>query len=88
MLTIERGMFVASLLSFEELTMSTALANCFLHAQVNGKLRATIEMPKDVSKEGAVAAAQALPALAKHLDGKAVKKIIYVPSKILNLVVK
>lgn len=68
--------------------MSIALADCFLHAQVNGKLRATVELPKDVSKDDAVAAAQALPAMAKYLDGKAVKKIIYVPSKILNLVVK
>lgn len=56
--------------------------------QVNGKLRATVELRKDVSKDDAVAAAQALPAVAKYLDGKAVKKIIYVPSKILNLVVK
>ena len=79
---------MASLLSFEELTVSIASAKCCLHAQVNGKLRATIETPKDVSKDAAVAAAQALPALAKYLDGKDVKKIIYVPSKILNLVVK
>lgn len=56
--------------------------------QVNGKLRATLELPKDVSKDDAVAAAQALPVMAKYLDGKAVKKIVFVPAKILNLVVK
>lgn len=51
-------------------------------------MRATLELPKDVLKDDAVAAAQALPAVAKYLEGKAVKKIIFVPSKILNLVVK
>ena len=59
-----------------------------VHVQVNGKLRATLELRKAASKEDAVAAAQGLPAMAKYLDGKDVKKIIYVPSKILNLVVK
>ena len=59
-----------------------------LHVQVNGKLRATLELPKDVSKDDAAAAAQALPTMAKYLEGKVVKKIVFVPSKILNLVVK
>ena len=67
---------------------STALPDYPVHAQVNGKLRATLELPKNVFKDDAVAAAQVLPAVAKYLDGKAVQKIIYVPSKILNLVVK
>lgn len=56
--------------------------------QVNGKLRATLELPKGVSKDDAVAAAQALPTLAKYLEGKVVRKIVFVPGKILNLVVK
>ncbi len=55
---------------------------------MNGKLRATLELPKDVSKDDAVAAAQALPTVVKYLEGKDIKKIIFVPSKILNLVVK
>ena len=55
---------------------------------MNGKLRATLELPKGVSKDDAVAAAQALPVMTKYLEGKAVKKIIFVPAKILNLVVK
>ena len=56
--------------------------------QVNGKLRTTLELPKDVTKEDAVAAAQKQPSVAKFLDGKQVVKIIFVPCKILNLVVK
>lgn len=65
-----------------------AFAYHTVHVQVNGKLRATLELRKDASKDDAIAAAQGLPAMAKYLDGKDVKKIIYVPSKILNLVVK
>ena len=53
---------------------------------MNGKLRATLEVSKDVSKKDAVATAQALPAVAKHLEGKAVKKILFVQCKMLNRV--
>ena len=65
----------------------------FLHtacvcAQVNGRLRATLELPKDVDKDAAVAAAKEQPSVAKFLEGKNVVKVIFVPSKILNLVVK
>ena len=56
--------------------------------QVNGKLRSTLELPKDVSQEDAVAAAQNQPSVAKFLDGKKVVKVVFVPCKILNLVVK
>ena len=66
-------------------------ANASLSAvllQVNGKLRTTLELPKDVTKEAAVAAAQKQPSVAKFLDGKQVVKIIFVPCKILNLVVQ
>lgn len=55
--------------------------------QVNGKMRGAVEVPVDMAQEGAVAAAQAIPAVAKQLEGKAVKKIIFVPGKILNLIV-
>ena len=70
------------------MTRTSSLVFTLLFLQVNGKLRATLELPKDVSKDDAVAAAQALPTVHKYLEGKSVKKIIFVPSKILNLVVK
>ena len=35
----------------------------------------------------ALAAAQALPGVAKHVEGKVLRKVIYKPGRILNLVV-
>jgi len=60
-----------------------------LPVQVNGKVRATLEVARDIDQAGAVAAALAAPNVAKHTSeaGKAVKKVIFVPGKILNLIV-
>ena len=53
--------------------------------QVNGKLRATINIAKDATKEAALADAK--EALGAKLSGNVVKEI-YVPGKIVNFVVK
>jgi len=55
--------------------------------QVNGKLRATLELAKDLPKEAAEAAALAEPAVIKALDGKPVRRVIVVPNRIVNVVV-
>ena len=55
--------------------------------QVNGKLRATLELPRGTDQAAAEAAARADDRVTRHLDGGAVKKAIYVPDKLLNLVV-
>jgi len=54
--------------------------------QVNGKLRATIELPRDCDKAEAERAALAEPAVVKALDGKPPKKVIVVPNRIVNVV--
>ena len=59
-----------------------------LPVQVNGKTRGTVELPKDCDQDAALEAAKALGPVAKQLEGKEVKKVIFVPGKILNLVVK
>lgn len=53
--------------------------------QINGKTKAVISIPVDISKEEAIAAGKA--AIADKLTGNIVKEI-YVPKKIINLVVK
>lgn len=58
-----------------------------LPIQVNGKVRSTLELPADVCEADAVAAALAAPNVAKFTAGKAVKKVIFVPGKILNIIV-
>jgi leucyl-tRNA synthetase len=55
--------------------------------QVNGKLRATLETARDAAGAEVEAAALALPAIAKLLDGKAPRKVIVVPNRIVNVVV-
>jgi len=56
--------------------------------QVNGKLRVVIQVPADADKEAVLAAAKAEPKLAQHLEGKDLVKEIYVPGRMVNLVVK
>jgi leucyl-tRNA synthetase len=57
-----------------------------LAVQVNGKLRGTIEVAVDASREAIEAVALAEPGVAKFLDGQAVRKVIVVPGKIVNIV--
>ena len=56
--------------------------------QVNGKTRATIDVPADISKEDFLTTAKSDERIKKYLDGKNIVKEIYVPGKISNFVVK
>jgi leucyl-tRNA synthetase len=56
--------------------------------QVNGKLRDEIRLAADVSEADVIAAAQSSDKVKTHTGGKQVIKSIYVPGKIVNLVVK
>jgi leucyl-tRNA synthetase len=55
--------------------------------QVNGKVRGRVTLAADASEADARAAAEADPSVAAHLAGKSVRKLIWVPGKILNLIV-
>jgi leucyl-tRNA synthetase len=55
--------------------------------QVNGKVRGRIQLAPDASEEEARRAALAEPNVATHLAGKSLKKFVYVPGKIANLLV-
>lgn len=56
--------------------------------QVNGKLRSTISIALDASKEEALAQAKEDENVHKFLEGKTIVKEIFVPKKIINFVVK
>ncbi len=56
--------------------------------QVNGKLRATVMLPKDADKETAISTAKADERVKPFIEGKTVIKEISVPNKIVNIVVK
>ncbi|MBW1214140.1 MULTISPECIES: leucine--tRNA ligase [Pantoea] len=55
--------------------------------QVNGKVRGKITVPADATQEQVQARAAEEPLVAKYLDGVSIRKVIYVPGKLLNLVV-
>jgi leucyl-tRNA synthetase len=57
-----------------------------LAVQINGKLRGTIEIGAQTSREDVEAAALAESNVAKFLEGMSVKKVIVVPGKIVNIV--
>lgn len=54
--------------------------------QVNGKVRATLRMPRGSEEEAVKRAALAHENVQRHLDGKAIRKAIFVPDRLLNLV--
>ncbi len=59
-----------------------------LVAQVNGKVRATIEAPVDISKEDAIMMATSNNNVRRFTEGNDIIKTIYVPGKLVNIVVK
>lgn len=54
--------------------------------QVNGKLRDTMEFPKDADNASLEAGAMASPKVQAHLEGKTVRKVIVVTGKLVNIV--
>jgi len=57
-----------------------------LAVQVNGKLRGTIDVAADAPKDLIESLARAEPNTAKFLEGQAIRKVIVVPGKIVNIV--
>ena len=56
--------------------------------QVNGKIKARINVAADIAAPDAIAAAKADGAVAAAVDGKNIVKELYVPKKLVNIVVK
>ena len=57
-----------------------------LAVQVNGKLRGTIMVARDITQDAALAAAMAEPQVAKFVTTTP-RKVVFVPGRLLNLVV-
>ena len=55
--------------------------------QVNGKLRANMDVAADISEEDATQAAREHPNCQKYFEGQTVRKVIFVPGKLINFVV-
>ena len=63
------------------------LSEIEMPVQVNGKVRGVVKVNADASQEEIVEAAKANNEISKHMEGNIVK-VIYVPKKILNIIVK
>ena len=55
--------------------------------QVNGRLRGKVKVPAGAGEADVVTQAKTEPSVAAHVAGKQVKKIIFVPDKLVNIVV-
>jgi len=56
--------------------------------QVNGKIRARINVAADIDAQGAISLAKADNAVAAEIEGKTIVKELYVPKRLVNIVVK
>lgn len=54
--------------------------------QVNGKVRAKVTVPADAEQQQVQELAMAQTNVSQHTDGKTLRKVIYVPGKLLNIV--
>ena len=61
--------------------------NVTVAVQVNGKLRGTLDLPKDSDDQKAETAALALENVSAAIAGKPIRKVIIVPNRIINVVV-
>jgi leucyl-tRNA synthetase len=69
----------------EALTTSDTIT---LAVQVHGKLRDQIEVAADIDKDTAIATAKTAENVARHLEGMTIVKEIYVPGRLVNIVVR
>ena len=56
--------------------------------QVNGKVRGKIEVDQDTSKEGMESLAYSIENVKNHIEGKEIVKVVIIPKKLVNIVVK
>ena len=79
----------ASLAKWPEYDDAKTVENTIeIAVQICGKLRSTITIAVDADKDTAIAAAKADEKIVAATDGKTIIKEIYVPGKIVNIVVK
>lgn len=56
--------------------------------QVDGKVRDTVDLPAGAAQDDAENAARGLANVARHLDGRSVAKVVWVPDRLLNFVTR
>ncbi len=72
----------------EKLALAALADQIDIAVQVNGRLRATIRAQRGASEADVKQAALAEEAVQRHMDGMEVVKTVFVPDRLINLVVK
>ncbi len=65
----------------------TVEATIDLVLQVNGKTRGTIQVPRGITQDDALARAQREPSVMRQTHGKTIRKVIFVPGRLVNIVI-
>ena len=55
--------------------------------QVNGKKRGDVRVPRDADRKAIENLVLADPAVQKHVGGQTIKKVVFVPGRLVNLVI-
>jgi leucyl-tRNA synthetase len=55
--------------------------------QINGRPRGTVALPTGASESEAVEAARQVDSIQRHMNGSAIRRVVYVPGRIINLVI-
>jgi leucyl-tRNA synthetase len=64
------------------------IATIEVPVQINGKMRGKVEVNKDAGQEKILEKAQEDKKLARYIEGRNIKKVIYIKDKIMNIIVK
>ncbi len=81
----ESSIFIYEWPNFDESLLKDDIMT--IAVQVNGKLRGNIDVDVKADKEIVISTAKSLENVIKHIDGKNIKKEIYVPQRIVNIVI-
>lgn len=71
--------------TYDESKLFSSMINIVV--QINGKLRAELKLSADVDEAGALSAAKANEKVRSHIEGKTIKKVVFIKGRLLNLVV-
>ena len=86
--TAQAGEFLGYCAAWPEADESARVKSSItLVVQINGKLRAKLELSPGASQDEAMEQALAIENVQRHMDGKQVRKVIHVPDRLLNIVV-
>ena len=66
----------------------TVASEVTIAVQVGGKLKATVTVPMNSDQEAVLDVVKAEPKIAKLMEGKTLVKVIHVPNKLMNLILK